>query len=69
MAAEIGLYEAMSTLRAVRRLRPELPVPLEAIVNRCLSKDPADRYQSTREILAEIRGCLTNAQSNSETSP
>jgi tetratricopeptide (TPR) repeat protein len=53
----------------VRRLRPELPVPLAAIVNRCLAKDPADRYQSTREILAEIRGCLTNAQSNSETSP
>ena len=48
----------------VRELRPDLPQPLPTIVTRCLAKDPADRYQSAREILAEVRGALSeNSQS------
>ena len=42
----------------LRELRPELPESLSAIVERCLEKDPARRYQSAREILAEVRGAL-----------
>jgi hypothetical protein len=32
-----------------------VPESLARIVLRCLQKDPADRYSSTREILAELR--------------
>jgi serine/threonine protein kinase len=41
-------------------LRPELPTALAAIVDRCLQKDPGDRYQSAREILTEVRNWLAN---------
>ncbi|MCP5041724.1 MAG: serine/threonine protein kinase, partial [bacterium] len=42
----------------VRDLRPELPAGLSAVVNRCMQKDPAARYQSAREILTEVRASL-----------
>ena len=42
----------------VRDLRPELPTGLAAVVNRCMQKDPAARYQSAREILTEVRATL-----------
>ena len=45
----------------VRDLRPELPAGLAAVVNKCLQKDPAARYQSTREILAEVKASLGQA--------
>ena len=38
-----------------KELEPELPDLLAAIIGRCLRKDPAERYQSAREILAELR--------------
>jgi tetratricopeptide (TPR) repeat protein len=50
----------------VRERRSDLPPALAAIVNRCLAKDPADRFQSTREILAEARGALGHAQGRSQ---
>jgi tetratricopeptide (TPR) repeat protein len=37
-----------------RELQPDLPPLLCAIIARCLEKDPANRYASTREILAEL---------------
>ena len=43
----------------VRALRGDVPLAIAQIINRCLAKDPAERYQSTREILTEIRGSLT----------
>jgi serine/threonine-protein kinase len=36
-------------------LRPDVPPALVRIVERCLAKDPADRYGSAEEILAELR--------------
>jgi serine/threonine-protein kinase len=49
----------------VRELRPELPEGLAAVVTRCMQKDPAQRYQSAREILAEVRASL--GQSSAQT--
>jgi eukaryotic-like serine/threonine-protein kinase len=36
-------------------LEPELPDLLAGLIERCLRKDPEERYQSAREILAELR--------------
>jgi tetratricopeptide (TPR) repeat protein len=47
----------------VRDIRPELPDSLASVVNRCLQKAPGDRYQSAREILAEVRASLGQAPS------
>ena len=46
---------------SVRELRPDLPESLAAIIERCLQKDPALRFQSAREILAEVRGTLSGS--------
>ena len=43
----------------VAHAQPELPVTLVSVINRCLRKDPNERYQSTREILDELRSSLT----------
>ena len=42
----------------IRDIRPEVPDSLAGIVNRCLQKAPGDRYESAREILAEVRASL-----------
>jgi len=48
----------------VRELQPELPASLAAVINRCLLKDPAQRYQSAREILDEVRSSLSQTETN-----
>jgi serine/threonine-protein kinase len=50
----------------IREIRPEIPAALAAIVNRCLAKDPADRYQSTSEILEDVRESLGNSQTRTQ---
>ncbi len=39
------------------RLRPEVPAELEAVVLRCLQKDPADRYQDADALAEALAGC------------
>ena len=51
----------------IRDLGPDLPKELAQIVERCLQKDPANRYQSAREILAEARQSLTGAAGSDRT--
>ena len=49
-----------------RRLNPKVPAPLRWIVERCLAKDPQDRYASTEDLareLATIRENLSEATS------
>jgi serine/threonine protein kinase len=39
----------------IGRLRPELPSQLHRLVERCLAKDPDERYASTRDLAVELR--------------
>jgi len=52
---------AAETMAAIVRddadpLPPNLPAPLRWTVERLLAKDPEDRYASTRDLFAELRG-------------
>ncbi len=38
------------------KLRPEVPPPLRWIIERCLSKDPEERYASTRDLARDLAG-------------
>ena len=38
----------------LRQLVPDIPAELEAMVNRCLRKDPDERYQTLEEMLLEL---------------
>ncbi|HKV77407.1 MAG TPA: protein kinase [Candidatus Sulfotelmatobacter sp.] len=42
--------------RPVTKLRTDVPLGLETILQRCLEKDPHDRYASARELLEAIQG-------------
>jgi tetratricopeptide (TPR) repeat protein len=41
-----------------REIKPDVPPLLAGIVARCLRKAPEERYQSVREILAEVRAAM-----------
>ncbi|MCZ6463290.1 MAG: protein kinase [Proteobacteria bacterium] len=47
----------------IRDLRPELPEGLSGIVARCLEKDPDSRYQTTRDILDDVKRSLSDTAS------
>jgi serine/threonine-protein kinase len=42
--------------QSVTAVRDDLPEPLNAIIDRALAKDPADRFQSGAEMAAAMRG-------------
>jgi serine/threonine protein kinase len=42
----------------ISRLNPQVPVAFERVVDRCLEKDPAGRYQLPHELLADLRAVL-----------
>jgi tetratricopeptide (TPR) repeat protein len=50
-------------------LRSDLPPALSSIVERCLEKDPGNRYQSASEILAEVRQSLVGRDSEDQAQP
>ncbi|MCA9069125.1 MAG: protein kinase [Planctomycetaceae bacterium] len=47
-----------SNIRPIRQLEPNLPVGIEAIVERLLKLDPDQRYQSPQEVAADLRSVL-----------
>ncbi len=48
---------------AVTELNPELPRHLGRVIGRCLEKQPADRYQSARDVYNELRGLRKEVES------
>jgi Tol biopolymer transport system component len=53
----------------VAKLRPDLPLPVRWILERCLAKDPEERYASTRDLardLAGVRDHISEVSSGAE---
>jgi eukaryotic-like serine/threonine-protein kinase len=53
-------HSSVDTLTAILRDEPapltaNIPAPLRWIIDRCLNKDPADRYDSTRDLLRDLQ--------------
>ena len=40
---------------ALSSLQPQTPASLERLIRRCLAKDPDDRWQTARDLAAELR--------------
>ena len=40
---------------ALSSLQPRVPASLERLIRRCLAKDPEDRWQTARDMAAELR--------------
>jgi predicted ATPase/serine/threonine protein kinase len=41
-------------------IRPEAPLPLQWLLNRCLAKNPAERYESTRDLHRDLETLATH---------
>jgi len=46
---------ATATPPPLSRVQPETPAALDDLVKTCLEKDPADRWQDARDVVAELR--------------
>jgi predicted ATPase len=44
----------------ISELRPEAPLPLQWMLNRCLAKDPAGRYGSTHDLHQDLEALATH---------
>ncbi|WP_394827861.1 protein kinase domain-containing protein [Pendulispora albinea] len=50
--------------RSIRQVRPELPADLDAVVARCLQKDPSKRFASARELLIALQSVRSSRRSS-----
>jgi Tol biopolymer transport system component/serine/threonine protein kinase len=53
----------------IARFTYEVPAELERIVRKLLAKDPEERYQSARDLLADLRAHRRESESGSRTRP
>ncbi len=53
---QLVLYSILNKYhKPVTGLRPAIPVAMERIVDKCLEKDPNERYQDASELLSDLR--------------
>ena len=52
---------------AISRLNRAIPADLERIILKCLEKDPVRRYQSSRELLADLRNFRRHGSASGRT--
>jgi len=44
----------------IGRINPQVPAPLQWLIDRCLAKNPQDRYRSTQDLLNELSAIHAN---------
>ena len=44
--------------KAIRRIRPEVPAALELVLFKMMAKDPNERYQDPKEVVAALASCF-----------
>lgn len=54
---------AFEEARPVTQIRPGLPPDLQRVVSRCLRKRPEDRYQSTRDLVDDLKRLRSDTES------
>jgi serine/threonine-protein kinase len=52
--AELCVSILVNPLRSVRAVRPDLPPALEAVIAKCLAKEPENRYPTVGELAAAL---------------
>jgi YVTN family beta-propeller protein len=55
----------VETPAPISGIRPEVPAAVDAVVNRAMAKDPADRYASCEELLQDLEAALDGEASPS----
>jgi serine/threonine protein kinase/Tfp pilus assembly protein PilF len=62
----VSLLNAIQTLEpaSLCQLKPGIPVALEAVARRALAKNPLARYQSIRDMLAELSAVMERSGAN-----
>ena len=58
--------------KSIGALNPDVPAPLRWVVDRCLAKDPDERYASTRDLardLASVRDHISEVSGTREAIP
>jgi eukaryotic-like serine/threonine-protein kinase len=55
--------------QSVTELNPKAPVPLRWIIERCLAKDPEDRYASTRDLASDLHSVRDHLSDASTSAP
>lgn len=53
----------------LKDLNPDVPNSLVAVINKALAKDPANRYQTAREMAEALRDALNRAQTDAAGAP
>ena len=54
-AADLIRQHAVSPLPSARTIAPDLPEPMDALLQKMCAKDPASRFQTHGELLAEVQ--------------
>ncbi len=58
----IMLKHISQPVPALRKIRPDLPLALEEVVNKALAKDPGQRYQTAAEMWAALAALLNGSE-------
>ena len=57
----VKLKEQLATLDPEKpsSMNPSIPTELDAVIYKCLAKDPGERYQNANELANDLRDCLS----------
>ena len=65
-AVSIALKHFQEPMPSIRALHPEFPQSLENVILKATTKEPADRYQTCEEMMADLDSCLDPARASED---